>query len=125
MAYTLTFALAVGTDYASSSLVGYFIDTSGATVSDPCTTGFLYVGGGYFMWTCSSIPDDFRGGVKIYDQSNLSEPLLFVSINPEEGEYIGKPGEFSVFAANSNAEFSTTRTDTTQNTINVVSGVRK
>jgi hypothetical protein len=38
------------------------------------------------LWHYSAFPDNFRGGVKFYQQGQSSTILTFVSINPQDAE---------------------------------------
>lgn len=126
MSYTLTFSMALGSEFAATTFVAYFVNTAGTTVSDPCYDGFVYVGGDYFMWTCAEIPTNFRGGVKIFDQADLANLLIFFAINPEEAEYAaGLSGSTSVFIGHSQNSFDVTESPSSASSnISVTTGVR-
>jgi hypothetical protein len=87
MAYTLDIGLALGTSKAGlTDLRAQLVDTAGASVGGPVSTGFSDQGQGCYLWHYASWPDGHRGGVKFYSNASPSVTLAFAAINPEEGE---------------------------------------
>jgi hypothetical protein len=85
--YILTFGITLGsTDIGlTSDLRAQLMDTEAAPVGAAISTGFVEVGGGNYMLTCS-IPSGHKGGIKFYNQST-DDILAFAAINPEDDEY--------------------------------------
>jgi len=84
MSYTLSFDISLGSGKAGLTLAAQLVDTSGNAVGSEITTGFTEIGGGTYLLV-TSIPDDFRGGIKVYE-SGHTDVLGFCAINPEEAE---------------------------------------
>lgn len=89
MAYTLDFSLVLGSTKTGTALAAQIVDTSGANVGAAITTGFTEIGSGNYLWHCTTIPDDHRGGVKFYANGSPTPVLAFAAINPEEAENTG------------------------------------
>jgi len=86
MAYTLDISLALGSSKAGITLNAQLVDSSLSVVGGSVSTGFSEVGNGYYLWHYEGFPDNFRGGVKFYEQGSPNSILTFVSINPQETE---------------------------------------
>lgn len=94
MAYTLDFSINLGTAGAGlTDLRAQLVNTSGADVGSAVSSGFVEIGtaSGFYLWHYTAIPAGHRGGVKFYSNAAASTILAFISINPEEGEYIIDP----------------------------------
>lgn len=70
------------------TLNAQLVNTVGTNVGSAVTTGFTEIGDGFYLWHASAIPDDHRGGVKIYEQGVPGTILFFDDINPEKAERI-------------------------------------
>jgi hypothetical protein len=81
MAYTLDFALNLGSSKTGLTLVAQIVDSDGADVGTEVTTGFTEVGTGCYIWT-GSIPDAHQGAVKFYESGVPATILAIASINP-------------------------------------------
>jgi len=88
MAYTLDFSISLGSTKTGLTLNGQLVDTAGVDVGVAIVTGFTEIGNGCYLLDHSTIPDDHRGGIKIYASSVPGTILAFGSINPEEAEYL-------------------------------------
>jgi hypothetical protein len=88
MAYTNSISLALGSSKAGLSLRAQLFDTAGANVGSAVSSGFVEIGQGNYIWTYSSFPDAFRGGVKFYDVAVPAIVLAATAINPEEIETV-------------------------------------
>lgn len=86
MSYTLDISLALGGSKTGLTLNAQLVDSSLANVGSAISSGFYEVGNGYYLWHYSAFPDNFRGGVKFYQQGQSSTILTFVSINPQDAE---------------------------------------
>lgn len=87
MAYTLCFAITLGSRYAGITLNAQIVSTAGANTGSAITTGFTEIANGHYLLNLTTIPDDHRGGIKFYESGAAGTILAFASINPEEGEY--------------------------------------
>jgi hypothetical protein len=88
MAYTLNFSIALGSCNTGLTLNARLVDNTGTDYGAAITTGFNEIDDGYYLWHYESFPDDFRGGVKFYEQGAPGTILAFLAINPEEAEDI-------------------------------------
>ena len=88
MAYTLDFAISLGSSKTGLTLNAQIVDTSGGDIGSAITTGFTEVGTGTYLLHCATIPDAHRGGIKFYESGVPATILALGSINPEEAEYI-------------------------------------
>ena len=84
--------LALGTSQTGLTMAAMIVDTSGGDVGSEITSGFTEIGQGNYLWHCTTMPDDHRGGVKFYEDGVPGTILAFVAINPEEIETIGEMG---------------------------------
>jgi len=87
MAYTLDYAISLGSNQTGLTLAARLVDTDGANTGSEITTGFTEIGDGNYHWHYASFPDDHRGGVKFYEDEVPGVILAFASINPEEAEH--------------------------------------
>ena len=85
MSYNMSISLILGTSQIGLSLSGQLFDTTGTNFGSVITTGFVEIGTGSYLFNLT-VPDNFRGGVKIFPSSDSSNILTIVSINPEEIE---------------------------------------
>lgn len=86
MSYILSFDLNLG--IPGLTLQAQLVDTTGATVGGPVTTGFVEVGNGFYLFTHSTIPDGHRGGITFQDSGGGGPFRGFQSVNPEEAENV-------------------------------------
>lgn len=87
MTYTLSFSLALGGSKAGLTMAAQLVNTSGGNVGSEVTSGFTEIGEGYYLWNYASIPDNHRGGVKLYENGIPGTILAFAALNPEEAEF--------------------------------------
>jgi hypothetical protein len=81
MSYTATLSLALGAANSGLTLRGQLVDTAGTNSGGVISTGFVEIGDGSYLLT-ASIPDGFRGGLKVWD--NASGTVLgTAALNPE------------------------------------------
>lgn len=85
MAYTLDFAISLGSANTGLTLAAQLVNTSGTNTGNEVTTGFTEIGNGHYLWHYASIPAGHRGGAKFYEDGE-SDILAFSAINPEEAE---------------------------------------
>lgn len=90
MSYTSSISISLGKSKAGITLFARLFDTNGDDISSDISSGFAEIGQGNFLWTYDSFPDNFRGGVKFYNQADPLVVLAATSINPEELELVGK-----------------------------------
>lgn len=90
MSYQLCFSLNLGLSNINLTLRARLVDTDGINYGSEISTGFSEIGKGFYLWNYSSIPDDFRGGVKFYTNGDSSNIVSFIAINPEEAEYVNE-----------------------------------
>ena len=86
MTYTLNFSIGLGSSNTGLTLNSQLVDDDGVNTGDVLTTGFTEIGNGYYLWHYEDFPDEFRGGVKFFEQGTPGTTLVFGSINPEEAE---------------------------------------
>src|SRR5262245_14550109 len=101
MAYTSSVGIALGASRAGLTLRAQLLDTLGAAVGAAVTSGFVEVGGGYYLWTYD-FPGTFRGGVKFTNAADGSIQA-FTAINPEELAPGGVPATYALAGAESRA----------------------
>ena len=82
--YTVTLPINLGDGNTGITLTGQLVTTSGVASGDAISTGFIEIGGGYYLLT-TTIVNGFRGGLKILSGVTL---MAFFAINPEEIEYL-------------------------------------
>jgi hypothetical protein len=87
--YTLDYSLALGNGKIGLTLAAQLVDSDGVDVGTEIIDTFTEIGNGNYLWHYESFPDDFRGGIKFYEDGVLATILSFVSVNPEEAEYVG------------------------------------
>lgn len=87
MAYRVTINIALGQGHAGLTLKAQLVDVTGASVGLAVTTGFVEIGGGNYLWDYSSVPSNFRGGIKFLKTSD-SSLQAFVSVSPEDSELL-------------------------------------
>ena len=81
-------SLALGTSKIGLTMAAQLLDSDGVNVGVPVLTGFFEVGNGSYLWHYIGWPHGFRGGVKFYENGVPGTTLAFVSVNPEDLEYI-------------------------------------
>jgi len=88
MAYTLDFAISLGSSKTGLTLNAQVVDTGGSNVGSAITSGFTEVGTGTYLLHYASVPDAHRGGIKFYENGAAATILAFGAINPEEAESV-------------------------------------
>jgi len=113
MAYTLNYSISLGGAKIGLNLGAQLIDSDGLDVGALIIADFTEIGNGNYLWHYESFPNNFRGGIKFYDQLDLVNVLSFTSINPEEAEYtdvkvssIETPEELTINVGHSDDPFS-------------------
>lgn len=86
MAYTLDFAIVLGSTKTGLTLNAQIVDTAGADTGAAINSGFTEIGNGNYLLHLTTIPDDHRGGIKFYEDGVPGTILAFAAINPEEAE---------------------------------------
>jgi len=81
MPKSLTTSIGLGTGFEGLSLYAQLIRSDGYNVTSLLSTGFADLGNGFYLWDYTNFPENFRGGVKFYDQANPTELLVFTEIN--------------------------------------------
>lgn len=87
MAYTQDFGISLGSSRAGLTLNGQLVDQAAADVGSAIAAGFSEIGAGNYLLD-ASIPDDHRGGIKVYEEGDPSTVLAFGAINPESAQAI-------------------------------------
>lgn len=93
MSYELTTSVQLGPNYASSNLAATLINVSGEIISSQSgiNSYFYNKGGGFYQWTYSSFPSDFRGSILIHEsgiQPTGTNILTMFALNPQDYEYV-------------------------------------
>lgn len=102
MPYTFDISIVLGSGRSGLSLNAQLVDSDLSVVGSVISTGFSEVGQGYYLWHYDSFPDDFRGGVKFFEQSSPNTVLTFVSINPDTS--VGSSEEINISVGHSNKD---------------------
>jgi len=84
MPSNIAISVNLGAGYAGVSLCAQLIKTSGANVTPLISDGFIEIGEGFYLWEYNNVPENFRGGVKFYDQNDTSKVLSFIDITNED-----------------------------------------
>jgi hypothetical protein len=121
MAYTIDISLALGTSKAGLLLAATLVDSDAVDIAGhvDIASGFHEIGNGNYLWHYESFPNGFRGGIKFYEDGVPGTSLAFLSINPEDYEYINKlaTGEIRIEVSN---ERDTVEVDAGVSTDNIV-----
>jgi tartrate dehydratase alpha subunit/fumarate hydratase class I-like protein len=90
MPYTFSHSLLLGSASSGLSAVlrAQLFDTAGVDIGSAISTGFVDSGTGTYVWTYNNFPDDFRGGIKFYNNGDPTKTLAVIAVNPQEGEYL-------------------------------------
>ena len=88
MSYTLSISISIGSSRSGLSLSAQLFNYNGDNIGDSIVSGFVEIGRGNYLWTYDGFPDNFRGGVKFYNQADPLVVLAITAINPEEAEYV-------------------------------------
>jgi hypothetical protein len=134
MSYLLTIGVTLGTSKVGLSLaaqlVEYIEETDiYANLGSIITSGFAEMGGGSYAWTYD-FPDNFRGGIKFFSQSDTNAVLAFTTLNPEDAETIkiiadqGNTGQITVNVGNKGEETIVTNRPVTDK-LKISTGVRR
>lgn len=91
MPSTITISVNLGSPFAGLTLAAQLIRSDGVNITSLISEGFTEIGEGYYLWEYTNFPQNFRGGVKFYDQADTSKVLSFIDVTAE-----------SVFACASN-----------------------
>ncbi len=100
MAYTLDFDISLGSSKAGLTLNAQIVDSAGASVGSAITTGFTEMGSGCYLLHCTTVPDEHRGGIKVYASGVPATILGFTAINTEEAEMISSLVTATNFSSN-------------------------
>ncbi|MGA2265402.1 MAG: hypothetical protein ABSH10_03115 [Phycisphaerae bacterium] len=84
MSTTLSIGLSLGSSKTLLSLRAKLLDTAGQQVGDEIASGFVEIGGGFYLWTYGGFESSFRGGVKFYAAGAEGAALAFCALNPQE-----------------------------------------
>jgi hypothetical protein len=89
MPYLNTININLGSSKSNLTLYAAFYDTDGQVLAGKgrITSGFVEFTKGNYLWTYDGFPDNFRGAVAFYNNSN-DDFLAMTSVNPEEVERI-------------------------------------
>ena len=83
MPKTLSVSINLGKDLSGKTLLAQVIKSNGESITSLISDGFYEVGSGYYIWEYSNFPEDFRGGIKFYEESDTSKVLYFSEISIE------------------------------------------
>jgi hypothetical protein len=81
MPKALTISLALGIGYEGIDLYAQVMRADGTNITSLLSDGFADLGQGFYLWDYSNFPENFRGGVKFFNQTNTSEILAFTDVN--------------------------------------------
>jgi len=133
MPYTFAHNLSLGTSKSGlTTLRCQLMDVLGNNIGSAISTGFVDTGSGTYIWSYDNFPDDFRGGIKVYDNSFPLVTLALLVINPEEGEYIDmrvseiiSQNEKTVnIKVNNGEDIVNIKTEVSDETISILPGVQ-
>jgi len=110
MAFTLSISLALGKSKVGLTLAAQLVSTTGADIGSEVLAGFAEIGNGYYIWTYSSFPDAFIGGIKFYPSGTLSSILAVTTINPGE---LSIPGVINIGTLDITLALGTSKTGLT------------
>jgi len=82
MSFTRTIPVILGSGLPAETLRAQLVDTVGANVGTPVTTGFVNLGLGNYLWHYAAFPDGHRGGVK-FEKNSDGTLYAFEAVNPE------------------------------------------
>ncbi len=99
MAYTLSFALSLGSSQTGLTLKAQLVDTAGSAAGSEVTTGFVEFGAGNYGWTYADFTDGFRGFVEFYTGTLPAGLKTVAGVNPEESAGFLAAGERDAIAA--------------------------
>lgn len=112
MAYTMDVGIQLGESKVGlvSALRIQLINSDGtnngtAVQHSPPVSIISEIGNGNYLWHYENFPDDLRGGIKVYDVSDISEVLAFTSVNPEDVEMAQSRGKIGITVGRSDANF--------------------
>lgn len=85
MAYTLDYALALGQGKAGlTDLQAQLVSSSGTDVGSIISGNFYAIGNGFYHFSYSNFPDNYRGGIKFWSIATSGTILAYTSINPSD-----------------------------------------
>lgn len=84
MADNIALSINLGSGFSGLSLYAQIIRPNGLNVTNLISEGFYEVGEGYYIWEYSNFPENFKGGVKIFNQNDTSKILTFIDISSKD-----------------------------------------
>ena len=112
MSYTMDVGIILGTSKTGlqALLRMQLVDSDGSDLGSPIadnppTSIVTEIGDGNYLWHYISFPTNFRGGIKVYDNSDPGVVLSFVAVNPEDVEKIQTENNIEVNVGRSDANF--------------------
>lgn len=80
----------LGAGFSGLNLAAQIVRADGSNLTNLLTFGFADIGEGYYLWDYTNLPQNFRGGIKFYNQADLNNILAFIEINTEQVSYLTK-----------------------------------
>jgi hypothetical protein len=103
-------------NFLRMQLINYDGSGIGASIqNNPPTSILTEIGNGMYLWHYEEFPDNFRGGIKVYNINDPLETLGFSAVNPEDIENIESSKDFNITIGRSDANFTVTGSDDYQN----------
>lgn len=85
MPYTLDYALGLGNGKAGLTDLQAQLTSSSGTAFGSILSGMFYeIGNGFYHFSYSSFPDNYRGGIKFWSIATSGTILAYTSINPSD-----------------------------------------
>jgi hypothetical protein len=84
MPRAIVISVNLGAGFAGLNLVAQIIRPDGTNMTGLIADGFYEVGEGFYIWEYLNFPDNFRGGVKFYNQADTSRVLSFIDVTSED-----------------------------------------
>jgi len=84
MAFTLDISIGLGRGSTGLILNARLVDSDNNNVTSAISSGFEEIGTGFYLFHYESYPDNFRGGVKFFEEGIEGTVLAFAALNPEE-----------------------------------------
>jgi len=84
MAFELEISVILGRSKDGIIINARLIDHNNHNLTDVISSGFTDIGSGNYIFRYTKFPDNFRGGVKFFEQGHEDDTLTVLTINPEE-----------------------------------------
>lgn len=112
MSYSMDIGIDLGvtevglTNLLRLQLINYDGNNLGSAIqNNPPTSIITEIGDGMYLWHYESFPDDFRGGIKIFNSTDPLTILGFSAVNPEDIEKIQNRNDLNINVGRSDSNF--------------------